>query len=324
MRIALRINKDNMDTYSDPAMLRPDWELIQLGNGEVPDAVTAATDAEVLVVDAITPVTAELIAAMPNLKIIHSQGVAFNRIDCEAAAARGIYVCNNAGVNATAVAEHTVMLMLDLLRRFAASQAAVYAGGQMGFKSGCFADALPELMGLHVGFIGLGAIGMETARRLQAFGCELCYNDRFPIENDLGLQLCSREEVLQNCDIVSLHVPVTPETTHMINEETLALMRPGAILINTARGELVDQEAIARALISGRLGGYGTDTLSPEPVPADLPLLHLPEEVRARLAVTPHVAGLTAGSFRRTYRNIWSNLAALQDGQRPRFIVNGV
>ena len=94
MVIALRINKDNMDAYSDPAMLRPDWELIQLGNGEVPDAVTAATNAEALVVDAITPVTAELIAAMPNLKIIHSQGVAFNRIDCEAAAARGIAATN--------------------------------------------------------------------------------------------------------------------------------------------------------------------------------------------------------------------------------------
>jgi len=324
MVIALRINKDNMDAYSDPKALRPDWELIHLGNGDVSDAEVAATGAEALIVDAITPVTAELIDVMPQLKIIHSQGVAYNCIDCDAARARGIYVCNNAGVNAKAVAEHTIMLMMTLLRRFAESQAAVYAGKQIDFKSSCFANALPELMGKRVGFIGLGAIGMEAAKRLHAFGCELSYNDRFPIDNDLGMTMVSREELLQTCDIISLHVPVTPETTHMINDEAIKLMRPGTILINTARGELVDQDAVGRALIEGRLGGYGTDTLSPEPVPADLPLLHLPEEARARLAVTPHVAGLTIGSFQRTYCNIWSNLAAVEDGQRPNFVVNGL
>lgn len=324
MKIALRINKANMDAYSDPSALREGWELIHLGNGEVSDRNVAATNAEALVVDAITDVSAELIAAMPNLKIIHSQGVAFNRINCAAAAERGIYVCNNAGVNAVPVAEHTVMLILSLLRSTAESMEAVFAGKQIEYKNKCFSAALPELMGKKVGIIGFGAIGRELAKRLAVFGCEIYYNDIAEIPNDFGAKYMEKDELLHRCDIVSLHAPVIPSTVHMMNKDTLALMKPGALLINTARGELVEQNALCAALESGCLGGFAADTLDPEPVTLDNPLLSLSDAAKRRVILTPHIAGLTEGSFRRTYRNIWSNIAAVEDGSRPTFVVNGI
>ncbi len=117
---------------------------------------------------------------------------------------------------------------------------------------------------------------------------------------------------------------MTPETINMINDEALSRFRPGALLINTARGELVDQEAVCRALISGRLGGFGADTLSPEPVTLDNPLLKLPPETAKRVALTPHVAGITSGSFERMYRNIWKNIRLVSEGGRPENIVNGL
>ncbi len=324
MNIVLRINKANMNAYSDPAAIRAGWALTHLGNGDVPNEAVIAARPEVLIVDAVTPVTAELIGKLPELKLIHSQGVAFDKIDCAAARERGVYVCNNAGVNAAAVAEHAVMLILAALRRLLPSQEAVFAGEQMAFKSSCFSDALPELLGKRVGILGYGAIGRELKKRLAAFGCALFYNDVVRAKDETGIVYLEREELLRTCDIVSLHVPVLPSTRGMMNEEALALLKPGAILVNTARGALVEDLAVRAALESGALGAYAADTLDPEPVTADNPLLSLSPAACARVVFTPHVAGLTVGSFRRTYQNIWRNVAAVEDGERPGFVVNGV
>ena len=324
MNITLRINRANMDAYSDPADLRPGWALTHLGNGDVPDEAVAAAEPEVLIVDAVTPVTAALMDRLPKLKLIHSQGVAFDKIDCAAAKERGIWVCNNAGVNAAAVAEHAVLLMLASLRRLVPSEQAVFAGEQIVFKNSCFSDALPELLGKKVGILGYGAIGRELAKRLAAFGCELFYNDVVRAKDETGVIYLEQEELLKTCDIVTLHVPVLPATRGMMNAVRLALMKPGAILVNTARGALVDELALRAALESGSLGAYAADTLDPEPVTADNPLLALSPAARARVLFTPHVAGLTVGSFRRTYKNIWRNTARVEDGQRPDFVVNGL
>ena len=131
-------------------------------------------------------------------------------------------------------------------------------------------------------------------------------------------------ELAARCDIVSIHTAVTEQTRGMINRDFLARMKPNALLINTARGEIVDNLALRKALSEGRILGAGLDTLAPEPTPADHPLVDLPEGVRDRVVLAPHLGGITTGSFRRAHRSMWGNIAAVLDGSRPVNIVNGL
>lgn len=323
MKVGVMLNKSNLEKYTAPGAIPSDWELIQLGNGAPDIEKIAATNADALLVDPILPIPAELIAKMPNLKLIHSQGVAFNNFDADAAKAAGVYVCNCAGVNAASVAEQAVLLMLAVLRRFAENEAMVYAAQQQEAKTRCFENGLIELGACHVGIVGLGAIGQELIKRLRAFGCRISYYSRSEKPSSdiprLGL-----DELYAQCDIISLHVPVSPETGNMIDESAINKMKPGAILINTARGELVDQQALCKALIDGRLGGAGIDTLAPEPVQPDNPLLSLPMDVRARVALSPHIGGITANSFFRSFEMIWSNIKRISENKRPENVVNGL
>ncbi len=322
MKVALLINRENFETYAHPAPA--DWELIHLGNGEPNIEKVSATNADVLVVDAIMKVGPELIGSLPKLKLIQSQGVAYNGIDLEAAAKAGVYVCNNAGVNAQAVAEQAILLILALLRHFRVYEDMTYTGRQMEAKTACFRNGLPELGSMRVGLVGLGAIGTATAERLKAFGCRLSYFSRTQ-KPGCGIEYLPLDELYATSDIVSLHVPVTPQTENMISDASLAKFKRGAMLVNTARGELVDHEAVVRALVSGQLGSFGADTLAPEPVLTDNPFLtELPAEYRDRVALSPHVAGITAGCFIRAYENVFKNIAALERGERPSCIVNGL
>ena len=169
----------------------------------------------------------------------------------------------------------------------------------------------------------MGAIGRELAKRLAAFGSRISYFDTF-IPANCEYPLLSLDEIYAQCDIISLHVPVTPETTNMICDASINKMKRGALVINTARGEIVDQEAVCRALADGRLGGLGLDVLTPEPVTPDNPILNLPEELRRKVALSPHIAGITAGSFYKYFETVWSNMRKLAEGQRPKNIVNGL
>jgi len=323
MKVAMLVNLDNFDKYA--SWRDCNWELVHMGNGAPDCEKVIDTKADVLVVDAVIKIGAEIIENMPGLKLIHSQGVAYNAIDIRAAQKAGIYVCNNAGVNARAVAELTVMLMLTLLKNFRWNEDMVYAGKQIDVKNGYFADGLPELGNQKVGLVGCGAIGRELAAMLKPFGCELFYSTATGKKADLDMTFLPLEELYASCDIVSLHVPVTPETVSMINEESLKLFKRGAFLINTARGELLDHEAVVRALKSGQLSGFGTDTLAPEPVLSDNPFLKaLPEELRRRVSISPHIGGLTAGSYIRTYEHIRKNIQAVEHGERPDCVVNGL
>ena len=323
MKVALLINRENFDKYS--AWGDAGWEFIYMGNG-VPDAVAViATGAEAIVVDATIKIGPEIISKMPGLKLIHSQGVAFNAIDIDAARSAGVYVCNCAGMNAQPVAEQAVMLILALLKSFRHNEDMVYAGRQMEAKTAYFREGLSELLGSRVGIVGFGAIGRELAARLRPFGCEIFYYEQMGDMGISGASYMPLNELYTSCDIISLHVPVTPETTDMINEETLKLFKPGAILVNTARGELMDHEAVARALISGQLGGLCADTLAPEPFLPDNPIISgLPEEVRRRVALSPHIAGISAGYFARSYEHIRQNIEAVGRGERAKCIVNGL
>lgn len=292
------------------------------------DILREAADAEVIVADAIAKVRRSLIEKMPRLKMIHSEGVAYNAFDLKAASDRGIYVCNNKGVNAAAVAEQTILLMLALLRQFLLGDQAVRKGRQIEKKEQIMVQGLTEFSDCTVGLIGFGDIGQTVARRLAAFGCEVLYYCRHAADKEQEI-LCHAHytplaELLPRSHIVSIHVPVTPETTGWVNENFLEQIRPGALLINTARGEILDNQAVRQALLDGRLGGAGFDTLAPEPNQTDNPLIDLPEEIAQKVVYSPHIAGSTVSTFRRTHMHVWNNIQRLANGQKPDSIVNDI
>ena len=329
MKIAFLSNPERLGRFCKPADIPNGMEFVMIGSDyTAEDVIAKAGDAEGIIVDAVLPVGAEIIDGMPNLKMIHSEGVGYARIDTESAARRGIYVCNNSGVNAGQVAEHAVMLMLTVLRRYAEGEMMVRAGRQMEAKTAFITDGLGDLIGKKVGLIGFGAIGKELAKRLLPFGCEISYYTRHRADAETESAYQARylplEELLRESDIVSLQIPATPETHHMIRKETLFLMKPGAILINCARGACVNSADLAEAIKNGTIYGCGLDTMDPEPVPADDPVLLLPEPWRWRVAVSPHIAGTTKSVFEETYRRILANFARLERGEKPINIVNGL
>ena len=292
------------------------------------EILAAGADAEVLFVDAITVVSAALMEHMPCLRLIHSEGVAFDRIDLSAARERGIYVCNNKGCNAGAVAEQTVLLILMLLRHALEGDEAVRAGRQMEMKERCMVEGITELSACKVGLVGFGDIARAAAERLVPFGCELYYytkHRRLPEEEKkYHVTYLPLEELAEKSDIVSLHCAVTEETRNLVDAALLRRMKPTAYLINTARGDLVDNEALRQALLEGRIAGAGLDTLSPEPVPAGHPLTALPPEVQRKVVLAPHLGGITEASFRRAHAHMWRNVEHLAAGERPDNIVNGL
>ncbi len=321
MRIAILLNEDNFRRYAAPERLPADFELLFFGNGEPDEDAIAAADPEVLVADPMTPVRASLIRKLPHLRLIQSQGVGYHLFDCAEAKALGIPVANTAGANAGAVAEQAVLLMLAVLRNLKEFDRMVFAAKQAEAKGRCFQNGITELRDCHVGILGLGAIGRATAELLRAFGSRVSYWNRTP-RPESGLDYLSFDRLVEECDVLSVHLAVTPTTTGIIGETVLESMKPGSILINTARGEIVDQEALCRALKSGHLAGAGLDTLSPEPVTADNPILRLPEGLRDRVVLSPHIGGITEGSFRRYFDIIWENARRVAAGEAPRNVVN--
>jgi phosphoglycerate dehydrogenase-like enzyme len=278
-----------------------------------------ASDVDFIMADAISPVSARLIKGMKRLKLIHSEGVAYNAIDLEAARDCHIPVCNCKGVNAGAVAEQTILLMLACLRDVVNGDAAVRRGQQIQTKERMMVEGIRELGDCKIGFIGAGDIARSTIERLANWGCALAYYKRTPLaseeEKRLGACFEPLNDLLSTSDIVSIHVPVTDDTRGMVDEFFLAAMKPGSILINTARGEIVDQEALVAALASGHIAAAGLDTLYPEPVAVDHPLLNLPEDVSRRVVFSPHIGGVTEGTFYRAHKTVWENIARVVAGR---------
>jgi phosphoglycerate dehydrogenase-like enzyme len=266
----------------------------------------AMREAEVLW-HVLKPCTAAVIAAAPNLRLIQKIGVGVNTIDLEAAAARSIAVCNLPGTNAPAVAEMALLLMLAALRRLPQFDAGLRRG--VWTCPPATQDALGELGGRVVGLVGYGAVPRALAPVLRAMGCRLLYTARAPHADALA-EWRTLPALLAEADVVSLHVPLGPETARMIDAAAIARMRPGAVLINTARGGLVDQPALTAALASGQLGAAGLDVFAEEPPdPADA-LFTLPNVV-----VAPHVAWLTSGTFDRSLAQAAENVRRLRAGE---------
>ena len=292
----------------------------------VSEILQAGKDAKVLMADAVAEVPADLIRDMPNLKLIQSEGVAYNGIDVAAATEAGVYVCNNQGMNAPAVAEQTVLLMLGLLHHVLDGDLAVRSGRQIQKKEILMVDGIPELADRTVGLVGFGDTGRAVAARLIPFGCKTYYYARHrtdeSVEKALHAEYISLQEMRKKCDVISLHVPVTGETKNMVNRVFLQEMREDALLINTSRGELVNNEALAEALEQGWIAGAGLDTVAPEPVPKDHVLLNVAPQVQAKLLFSPHIAGVTRSSFLRGHRMMWENCERVLEGRKPERIVN--
>lgn len=321
MKVAVLLEEGNFLRYSPPEIIPQGLEIVHFGNKDVNEDAVAASGAEVIIADPMVPVTAALIGRMPELRLIQSQGVAYNLFDVNAAREKGVHVANCAGANAGAVAEQAILLMLAVLRNLKEFDQMVYDARQAEAKQQCFQNGICELGDCHVGLLGFGAIGREAAARLKSFGSRVSYYDVVKRE-DPNAGYLPMEQIIEECDIISLHLPVTDETRGIISDAAFARMKPNAILINTARGEIVDQEALCRAVTAGKIGGAGFDTLSPEPVTADNPILGLPQKDRNRVVLSPHIGGITEGSFRRYYNIIWDNVRRVSAGEKPVNIVN--
>jgi glyoxylate reductase len=253
------------------------------------------------------PVDAELIDSASKLRAISNYAVGVDNVDVEAATARGIPVGNTPDVLTESTADLAVALMLGMARRLAEGEAFVRAGEWMTWE--------PRLMlgrDLHdatVGIVGYGRIGQAVGRRLQGFGCKLLTTSRSG-----GVPL---EELLERSDFVTLHCPLTPDTRHLLDEGALRRMKPTAYLVNTARGPIVDTDALARALTAGELAGAALDVTDPEPLPADHRLLDAPN-----VLVVPHIASATHATRERMADMAVDNLLAGLAGEPMPHSVN--
>lgn len=270
-------------------------------------------DAEVLL-HVLEPVTAEVIAAAPCLRLIQKIGVGVDTIDLEAAKVGNIAVANMPGTNSQAVAELAIMLMLAALRRLVFLDQATRAGRGWQIEPGQF-DQSGELHGRTVGLVGFGKVGSLLAPVLNAFGATVLATDKFVVDAQ-GVAERSLERLLSEADVVSLHVPLTSQTKNMIDAQALARMKPGSILINTARGELIDEPALVAALKSNHLRAAGLDVFSQEPTDANSELFDLENTV-----VTPHVSWLTPETLGRSLDIAFENCRRVRDGTEP---LNGV
>ena len=276
-----------------------------------PESSDARFDAEIdsteVLWHSLKPVTTAVIARAPKLRLIQKIGTGVNTIDLDAAKARGIAVCNLPGANSRAVAEMALLLMLACLRRLRELDAAVRSPGGWHCAAG-LQDKFAELGGRTVGLVGFGSIPQQLAPWLAAMGVRVVYSSR-------NAQTCPYEhlplhELLSRSDIVSLHVPLTDETHGLIGAAALGAMKPGAILVNTARGALVDEPALLGALATGKLGAAGLDVFADEPPAPDNPLLALPNVI-----ASPHLAWLTQETLERSLKIAVENCRRLKNGE---------
>ncbi len=273
-------------------------------------------------------ITATVLANIPSIRMIQSAGTGYDMVDTESAALYNIPVANSPGANITTVAEFTIAMMITLQRRMLAADREIKAGNYQPIREHLFAGGLKEISDLRIGLVGLGAIGRKVAQIAALLNARISYFDvvRLDSVQEELLQVTYRnfDDLLRTSDAVSIHTPLTQHTHHLIGQRELRQMPAGAILINTARGEIVAPDALADALEDGHLTGAAIDTIYPEPPPPDHPLLNLSEPAQDRLLITPHIAGTTKSAFQRMLNQAVANITAVAAGRPPKYVVNGV
>ncbi|MEM9250411.1 MAG: 2-hydroxyacid dehydrogenase [Pseudomonadota bacterium] len=279
------------------------------------DAQMAALQGAKYLITADMPVDPEMmrVGRTDSLVAVHKWGVGYDNIAIETAREVGVRVLRTTGSNALPVAETAVALMLALQRGIVAGHVGMQAGewGKWTVGPGCL-----TLSGKTVGLIGLGYIGKQTARLLRGFGCRLLYakpNALAPEEaRDLGVEHVPVAQLIAEADVITLHCALTPQTANLINADSIATMKEGAILVNTARGGIADENAVAVALSAGKLRGAAFDVFDVEPTTPDNPLLAAPNAI-----VTPHIASQAADNYSKTVNRMVANLSALSQGTVP-------
>jgi len=260
----------------------------------------------------------EFFRSAPNMKLVQLLSAGYDRVDIEAARKAKVPVSNNGGANAIAVAEHTIMLILAVLKRVVRFHNDVVAGK---WRVGGFDDQrVYELSRKTLGIVGLGNIGKKVARRAAAFDMVVQYYDIARLteaeEDALGVRFVLLPELLRTSDVVSLHVPLDDSTRHLLAAREFAQMKPGAILINTCRGPVVDEAALYAALKSGQVAGAGLDVLVEEPPATNHALFSLPN-----VTLTPHSAGPTWENWTARFRNGFDNIQRVAAGRAPKWVI---
>jgi len=322
----------------DVVCLRPEADFLNVGVAP-PAALSIAyrapddselsgliKDASALVIPAVGPKLAPDMFAGSELKLVQVTGAGVDRLDAPAMKKLGIPVCNVVGGSNEAVAEYALAAALLLLRRFAWADQEIRAGNYGHFRSRMIADSLRGVDGLTVGVVGFGNIGQAVARAFRAMGAAIAYFDPARPDPKAVAELAATslplDELLAAADVLTLHVPLLPETAGLIGKAELAHMKPDAILVNAARGGVVDEAALADALASGRLGGAAVDVYGDEPPSSSNPLFALDGEAAHRVLFTPHIAGVTRQSWAKLFRLAWDNVArVVLDGQEPLYRV---
>src|SRR5450830_1376862 len=300
-----------------------DLEVVTYKGSTKEELIETVSDSYVIIGDYTNNVAmdADVFRAAARCIFVQQPSTGYQHIDVDEAAKQGIPVANASGANSNAVAEHTMMVILGCIKKLMLchdkTRNAVWVQDEMA-NYGVF-----ELFQKTLGIIGAGQIGREVARRARAFGCRMIYYDTVPLapeeEKELGLIFRPLDDLISESDVVTLHVPLTPETDNIMSAERIAAMKPGAILVNASRGQVVDEEALATALTEGKLGGAGIDVFTKEPISADNPLLNAPYTI-----LTSHIAGATNESRLRIIDLSLTNVAAVLNGNIPVNIVNGI
>jgi phosphoglycerate dehydrogenase-like enzyme len=264
------------------------------------------------------PTEALVSASGKGLKLAQLMSAGYDAFNIEGARAARLPVAVNGGANAIAVAEHAIMMMLATIKHVHAFDAEVRAGQWRGGPTGKL--RWYELYQSTVGIVGMGRIGQEVAKRLAGWEANIVYYDPYRLsperEKELGARFMELDELLRVADAVTVHVPMNEKTHNLIDGESISLMKPTAVLVNTARGGLVDEQALEAALREGRILGAGLDVLAEEPAPAGNPLFELPN-----VLLTPHSAGPTWQSFPRRFANCFENIQRVARGEKPAWVV---
>jgi phosphoglycerate dehydrogenase-like enzyme len=252
-----------------------------------------------------------------NMKLIQLISAGYDRVDIEACRRAGVLVANNGGANSVAVAEHTIMLILAVMKQLALQHANVM-GGKWRVN---FAETRTfDLEGKALGIVGLGNIGKKVARRALAFDMKVLYYDVIRLTEDqedaLGVRFVLLDELLAAADVVSVHVPLTPLTRGMMNGRAFGKMQPHAIFINTCRRPVVDEEALFQALTTKQIAAAGLDVMEQEPPPADHKFFNLPN-----ITITPHMAGPTVDNWPKAFRNGFDNIQRMHAGRKPYWVI---
>ena len=292
------------------------YELVMADPG-TPEFIQAAGDAEYYLGLA-RRMGGEFFRSAPNLKLVQLLSAGYDHVDIEAARKAKVPVCNNGGANALAVAEHTIMLILAVLKRVVQFHNSVAAGK---WRVGNPTDVrVYEMANRTLGIVGLGNIGKKVARRARAFETKVQYYDIRRLteaeEDALGLRFVLFDELLRTSDIVSLHVPLDDSTRNLIDARALGLMKREAIIVNTCRGPVIDENALHDALKSNRIAGAGLDVMTEEPPKENHPIFSLPN-----VTLTPHSAGPTWENWTARFRNGFDNIQRVAAGRAPLWVI---